>query len=183
MLPTLSKAFTPFMEWGKENGIGNFVWEWILFSKNQCLWWEAVLTLETGTVLVLWNSPVKGRTYECEEVPIWLILKVAYLSSCNRLTEWNKVLELIVIQLVIKFVIFHGTWMSITMFITAHQCTISWAIWIQFTPSPVSFKIHLNISHLYLGLPVCHFSSRLHSKILYAFVMFPYVLHALIWLP
>lgn len=179
LLPAPSKAFTPFMEWGKENGIGNFVWEWIRFSKNRCLWWEAVLTLEAGTVLVLWNSPMKGRTLQCEEVPILLILKVAYLSSCNRLTEWNKVLEeLIVVQLVTKFVIFHGTWRSITVFITAHQCTVSFESNSHLNQF-LSRSVWILSSHWYLGLPVCLFSSRLQSKILYAFVIFPYLLHTL----
>jgi hypothetical protein len=53
------------------------------------------------------------------------------------ITPWNTVLlgQLIVAQLSKEFPAFYGTRMFITVFIRARQWSLSWARWIQFTPS------------------------------------------------
>jgi hypothetical protein len=53
------------------------------------------------------------------------------------LTAWSRIIleKLLVTLLVKRFPTFYGTWRFITIFTRAHHWSISWARWIQSTPS------------------------------------------------
>jgi hypothetical protein len=60
----------------------------------------------------------------------------------------------------------YGTGRFITVFTQAYHWTLSWASWIQFTPSiPISLTLMLS-SHLHLGLPSGLLPSGLPTKTL-----------------
>jgi len=64
-----------------------------------------------------------------------------------QLTPWSTVFleKLIVAQLVKIFSASDRTRSFITMFIRARHCIVSWASWLQCTPSNYSFKANFNI--------------------------------------
>jgi len=77
-------------------------------------------------------------------------------------------------QLVQKIPAFYRNQSFITMFTRACHCSISWARWIQSTPSqPISLRSILTLSsHLYKGLPSAFLPSGFLTKILYALLIF-----------
>jgi hypothetical protein len=79
--------------------------------------------------------------------------------------------KLTLARLVNNFSAYYRTRMLITTFTRARHWSLSWARWIQFTPShPISLRsILLLSSHLRLGLPSGLFLSCFPTKILYAF--------------
>jgi len=73
-------------------------------------------------------------------------------QPANSLTPWSRVLfeKLTVTQLVKKVPTFYGIWKFITVFLTTHHLTLSWARWIQSTPShPISLRPILVTLFLY----------------------------------
>jgi hypothetical protein len=87
----------------------------------------------------------------------------------HELTAWSRVLleKLTVAQLVKKFSALYGTRCFITVFTTARHCPLSWARWIQSTPShPVSVRsILILYFHLRLYLPIGLFPLGFSTKI------------------
>jgi hypothetical protein len=81
--------------------------------------------------------------------------------------------KLIVTQLVKKFPAFYGTRRFITVFTRTRHWSLSWARWIQSTPShTVSLRSILMLtSYLRLCLPSGLFPSSFPTKILYAFLI------------
>jgi hypothetical protein len=101
----------------------------------------------------------------------------------NQLTKWGWVLlyKPPVAQLLQNFLTLYGTRRFFTMFTRAHHWYLSWASLIQsIPPLPSSLRSNLILSyHLHLGLPSGPFPSGFPTEILYAFLFYPYVLHAL----
>jgi hypothetical protein len=101
---------------------------------------------------------------------IWLLLLHCITNQrTEKQTSRNRVIagKFIVAQLVRKLFVLHGIRKFITMFITARQSTLCWAIWIQSVSSnPISLRIVLILfSYLRLGLPVCLFTLRTNQKL------------------
>ena len=93
------------------------------------------------------------------------------------LTPWCRVLleKLTGLQLVKKFLAFHGTRRFITALTSVRHLSLSWANTIQSTyPHPTSWRSFLILStHLCLGLPSGLFPSGFPTKTLYATLSSP----------
>jgi len=100
---------------------------------------------------------------------------------------WSRVLleKLTVTHLVKEVSAFYGTRRFVTAFTRSRHWSLSWARWIQSTPShPISLGSILMSSRLRLGLPSELFPSDLTAKIFYAFLISPacYIISfSLIW--
>jgi len=95
-----------------------------------------------------------------------------HICPC-KLTPWSIILleKIIVTHPFKKFPALFGTWRFITVFTRVHHWSLSWARWIQSTPShPLSLRF---ISHLCLGLPSGPFPSGFLTKILHVFLVPP----------
>jgi hypothetical protein len=76
--------------------------------------------------------------YQNKHGPLISVLQNAQQSGIKgSITPWSRVLleKLIATQLVKKLSAFYGTRMYITVFTIARRWTLSWARWIQSTPS------------------------------------------------
>ena len=108
-------------------------------------------------------SRPRGKTFSSQ---IQFNLQLETTPSSIVLPEKLRVLELLK-----KLPAFYGIRRIITAFTTAHHVSISWARWIQSTPShPIYFLKSLLIlySYLCLGLPSGFFPSGLPTKTAYA---------------
>ena len=98
------------------------------------------------------------------------------------LTPWCRVLleKLIGLQLVNKFLTFHGTRRFITALTSVRHLSLTWANPIQsIYPHPTSWRSILILStHLYLCLPSGLLPSGFPSKTLYTSSPHPYAPHA-----
>ena len=98
------------------------------------------------------------------------------------LTPWCRVLlvKLTGLQLVQKFLAFHGTRRFITALTSVHHLSLSWASPIQsIYPHPTSWRSILILStHLCLGLPSGLLPSGFPSKTLYTPSPHPHAPHA-----
>ena len=99
-----------------------------VFFKSENLFWTALHSAE------ILHSVVRG------------------LRLTNKLTTWSKVLERVVVHhLDKKFPKCCGNRRSIIVFTAARFSAVSWARWIQATPShPVSFRSSLRLFFLYI---------------------------------
>jgi hypothetical protein len=101
------------------------------------------------------------------------IISFTYLLTYLR--SWAHLEEPPIVQPLKNLPAFYGTRMFNTVFTTSLHWSLSWAIWIQSTPShPISLRSILILStYLRLGLPSGLFPSGLPINILYAFLFSP----------
>ena len=101
---------------------------------------------------------------------------VVHIGEIKLTNSWSRVIleTLLVAQLVKKFPIFYGMWKFIHVFTRAALLSLFWARLIQ---SMLSHLIPLwstsVSSHLCLHHPSGLFPTDSHTKIFYAFLMFP----------
>jgi hypothetical protein len=104
---------------------------------------------------------------------------ILYLTI--QLNPWSRTLlhKLIVTQLLNKFSAFYRTRRSVIVFTAAHHWSLSWVRCIQSTPlHPTALRsIQILSPNLRLGLPSSICPSGFPTKILYAFLIPPRVLH------
>jgi hypothetical protein len=113
------------------------------------------------------------------------------IADCKlKLTPWSWALleKLPTAQLLKNCPVFHGTRRFFTMFTGAHDGSLSWATWVQ--PTPTKSKIHYNIiisptsrSFLPAFPSKSHIHSSLMRAICHAYIIFLYliVLRRLLW--
>ena len=118
-----------------------------------------------------------------EHVEIYSTNKLKKLVQLTYLhTLWIRVLleKLTALQLVKKFLVFHGTRRFITALTSVRHLSLSWASPIQsIYPNPTSWRSILILStHLRLGLPSGLLPSGFPTKNLYTHSPHPYAPHA-----
>ena len=122
----------------------------------------------------LQTRPSSGTVFDC-------IYLLAYLLT-YLLTPWYRVLleKLTGLQLVKKFLAFHGTRRFITALTSVRHLSLSWTSPIQsIYPHPTSWISVLILStHLRLGLPSGLLPSGFPTKTLYTPSPYPYTPHA-----
>jgi hypothetical protein len=93
---------------------------------------------------VFGNGAVKQKVViQRVQCPSVTALPLTWTHQQHYLTSWNRTLleKLIVAQLVNKFPVFYEAWKFIAVGTRARHWMLSWATWIQSTPShPVSFE-------------------------------------------
>ena len=101
---------------------------------------------------------------------VWLVTECLLTAWCRVLLE-----QLTGLQLVKKFLAFHGTRRCITALRSVRQLSLSWASPIQsIYPHPTSWRSILILStHLRLGLPSGLFPSRFPTKTLHTLLSSP----------
>jgi hypothetical protein len=96
------------------------------------------------------------------------------MESDKQLAPWSWALleKLTVIQILWKFLIFHGNSTSNAELTGLSHWSRSWARWIQYTSSHnlSSRSIYILSPYLRLGLPRCLFPSSFPINVLYAFL-------------
>ena len=114
---------------------------------------------------------------------ILTVCRTKTIVEGNLLTSpWCRVLleKLTGLQLVKKFLAFHGTRRFITALTSVRQLSLFWANPIQsIYPHPTSWRSVLILpTHLRLGLPSSLFPSGFPTKTIYTPCPHPYALHA-----